>query len=169
MVCTKCGKEIGYDLEGAIFCPHCGEKIEILKHNIDDAINNESKKAIRKGEIPRFSFSVKLYESYIFFIIFVNSLTGGLIGFGIGLLGDTVMSRGNVTYRFLFAFIGVAIGFMMGMINTIVPKLLLIIAKNSELLCGKIDVDDEKIKNLTELKSKGLITEDEFYKAIMGK
>ena len=58
------------------------------------------------------------------------------------MFGDFMKGRKDNLYTTIFTIIGIVLGWAIGKINTMIPKLLLIIAKDTEQLCGKTDVDD---------------------------
>ena len=158
MVCPKCGSTVA---SNAFFCPSCGERF--------------------KGSEPitrmrGHSISTSFYEFYLNLAVIVCAIIGGVIGYfdGVVIAALSDLSKGEEGggYKVIFTIIGAVLGWCIGKVLTMTPKLLLIIAQNTETLCGRtpsepagnagmIEVEEYQQKLLT-LKNKGLISQQEF-------
>ena len=177
MICPKCGNTVP---ENALFCNRCGLKItsQTMQTPVPAAQNNEQQaktetspqlsKDIKTTQKLKYSFDISVYSVYLKLSVFIHTLVGGAVGFGIGILYDGIkrITGSDLLFCIIFALIGLVVGYLLGKVSVMIPRLLLIIAKNSEIMCGKIDINDESVKKLLSLKDKGVISEDEFIQLV---
>ncbi|MBO4767085.1 MAG: hypothetical protein J5532_07290 [Lachnospiraceae bacterium] len=169
MVCPKCNSTIS---DNAGTCPNCGQYFPTSTSTM--------------GGRKRSNISLSFYEFYLRLCVIVATILGGALGFFMGTV-CALQSENGPAYKVVFTIVGIVLGWCIGKIITITPKLLLIIAQNTDGNAGGNSPQtavnnsqmipagenppaseayniEESRKKLIELRSKGLISQAEYEK-----
>lgn len=175
MICPNCGIVVEKNVR---FCPKCGANLQQVK--TPPVTKEPSVNIVEKPSSNGVSFDTEFYDIYMGLQVVVSTLLGCGVGFYIGkLLKAAYYSKAESeeaagAWVWIGIVIGGLIGFLIGKIKNIIPKLLIIIAKNTKATAdytarmAKKDKDYSKERvlllkeKMLSLKEKGLISQEEF-------